>query len=190
MIFDISPSSLVRCFGEEGVVRVALDAARASGLRGEELDFVTSIGLPENDFVSFGTFHDSEAAFAQVSAAEREVWNLPAEAESWVMLGNFEISALALDVQSGQVHQLAEGIMRPVLLHRDLSSLVYTILRFTEYLERAPEVDDDDEESLERREEETEAIKRELAEVDPLPFASEYSEWREIVGSIGAGIWA
>ncbi|WP_328405333.1 SUKH-4 family immunity protein [Streptomyces sp. NBC_00390] len=106
-----------------------------------------------------------------------------------MLLGNFEISTIVLDTRTGKVHQLAEGIMRPIPLHGDISSLVKTIAALTELTNALPEDYEDDEETLENLQEELDNLKRTISSRDALPFADEHSEWVEVVTSIGAGMW-
>ncbi|MFD7233365.1 SUKH-4 family immunity protein [Streptomyces sp. NPDC059881] len=190
MIFELSTHELDRIFGEEHVKRVPLDGAAAVGITGETLSFLTEIGLPKNQFITFPDFETPRAAFRDVSLEELgSTWHLPDSAENWIVLGNFEISAIVLDTHSGEVHQLAEGIMRPIPLHGDISSLVKTIAALTALTAALPDDYEDDEEALEALEEDLENLKRTISARDERPFAHENSEWVEVFTSIGAGMW-
>ncbi|MFD3622216.1 SUKH-4 family immunity protein [Streptomyces sp. NPDC058676] len=190
MIFELSHDDLAQTFGAEHVRRVPLPAAQAAGFTGEALALLTNVGLPENEFLSFPDFDEAEAGFRQVPFEELEAkWHLPPSAANWVFLGNFEISALVVDTQTGEVHQLAEGIMRPIPLHSDLSSLLYTITELTKIVESLPEDYEDDDDFLEGLERTVDGLKNDISLRDAHPFDGEYSEWVEIVTSIGSGTW-
>ncbi|OSZ62039.1 hypothetical protein OQI_01860 [Streptomyces pharetrae CZA14] len=190
VIFDVSHDELVGLFGRDRVRRVPWKAAEAAGVRGEALRLLSEVGLPENDFLSFPGAGGAPAVLRTLPGEGlRGAWSLPADASPWIILGNFEISAIVLDVRSGEVHQLAEGVMRPIPLHRDLSSLLHTICRLTLVVQGLPEDYGDDEELLEGLEGTLEELKGAIAARDPRPFGDEHSEWVEIVTSIGAGMW-
>ncbi|WSQ08646.1 SUKH-4 family immunity protein [Streptomyces sp. NBC_01231] len=190
MIFELSRDDLVQTFGAERVRQVPLPAAQAAGFTGEALALLTNLGLPENEFVSFPDFDDAESGFRRVPFEELgATWNLPPSAVNWVFLGDFEISAVVMDTHTGEVHQLAEGIMRPVPLHGDLSSLLYTITELTKIVGDLPEDYEDDDEFLEGLGETLDALKSGISLHDPRPFGSEHNEWVEIVTNIGAGMW-
>jgi hypothetical protein len=190
MIFETSHDELIQTFGEEQLHQVPARAAQTAGFSGETLAFLTDTGLPENQFISFPTFAGAEPVFRPVSFEELGgTWNLPDGANNWVFLGNFEISAIAADTQTGELYQFAEGIMRPIPLHSDLSSLVHTITELTKIVTSLPEDYDDDEDFLDSLGETLDALKAEIGLRDPHPFADEHSEWLEIVTNIGAGMW-
>ncbi|MFJ7424162.1 SUKH-4 family immunity protein [Streptomyces uncialis] len=190
MIFDITRDGLARVFGTDGVRPLPRAAVDAAGITGGTARFLTGTGLPHNDFVSFPDLTAPGASFQSLSAPGlADTWNLPDTADRWVFLGNFEISALVLDPATGVIHQLAEGIMQAVPLHRDVSSLTATIVRLTELIRTLPEDIEDDDEALEHLEHTLDTFKQAITQRDPLPFASENSEWREIITAIGAGMW-
>ncbi|MEU7474113.1 SUKH-4 family immunity protein [Streptomyces sp. NPDC044984] len=190
MIFETSHDKLIQTFDEKQIHQVPARAAQAAGFSGETLTFLTDTGLPENQFISFPTFDGAGPGFRPVALEELGgTWNLPASATSWVFLGNFEISAIAADTQTGELYQFAEGIMRPIPLHGDLSSLVHTITELTKIVTGLPEDYDDDKDFLDSLGETLDALKGEIDRQDPRPFADEHSEWVEIVTNIGAGMW-
>ncbi|MFF3331186.1 SUKH-4 family immunity protein [Streptomyces sp. NPDC002888] len=188
--FELSRDDLVQTFGAEHVRQVPLAAAQAAGFTGEALALLANVGLPENQFISFPDFDDADTGFQQVSLEELgATWHWPSSAANWVYLGNFEISAIVMDTQTGEVHQLAEGIMRPLPLHADLSSLLYTITELTKIVGSLPEDYEDNDEFLEGLEETVDGLKSDVSLRDANPFGSEHSEWVEIVTNIGAGMW-
>ncbi|OKK21637.1 hypothetical protein AMK09_14380 [Streptomyces sp. CB02488] len=193
MIFELSRDELIQTFGEERVHQAPYEAAKAAGFSGEALEFLTTTGLPENEFVSFPEFDEAGSGFRPVSPVEHDrTWNLPAAAINWVFLGNFEISAVVADTRTGELYQLAEGIMRPVPLHGDLSSLVFTITELSKIvggLREEHEDDEDDEELIEALGESLNTLKDEIGDRDPRPFRDEHCEWVEIITNIGAGLW-
>ena len=80
--------------------------------------------------------------------------------------------------------------MRPVPLHADLSSLLYTITELTKLVRGLPEGYEHDDEFLEGLEETVDGLRSNIGLRDARPFGSEHSEWVEIVTSVGAGMWA
>ncbi|MGW0670294.1 SUKH-4 family immunity protein [Streptomyces sp. NPDC002746] len=190
MIFELSRDELIRTFGEERVHQAPSDTARAAGFSGDALKFLTTIGLPDSEFISFPRLDAEGFGFRAVPVDELgSTWNLPAAAANWVFLGNFEISSVVADTRTGELHQLAEGIMRPIPLHRDLSSLVHTITGLTRIVGSLPEDYEDDEELIESLAESLDIFKNNIKNKDPRPFGDEHSEWIEIITNIGAGIW-
>ncbi|MCM2411078.1 SUKH-4 family immunity protein [Streptomyces sp. RKAG290] len=190
MIFELSREELIQTFGEERVHQAPSETAQAAGFSGETLTFLTDTGLPENEFISFPELDGADGGFRPVSVEELgSTWNLPVAAAHWVFLGNFEISAIVADTRTGELYQLAEGIMRPVPLHRDLSSLVHTIRELSKIVGSLPEDYEDDEELIEALGESLDALKSEIGRRDPRPFSNEHCEWVEIVTNIGAGMW-
>jgi hypothetical protein len=190
MIFDITYDDLAGAFGAGNIRRLPYEAAGAGGITGKSLRFLTEVGLPDNDFVSFVKIDDSRNSLRKVSVEELGgAWDLPSAASDWFFVGNFEISAIVLDAASGELHQMAEGVMRPVPLHGDVSSLVHTVTRLTQVVRGLPEGYEDDDEVLEELEGSLDELKREITARDPRPFGDEHSEWLEIVTSIGAGVW-
>ncbi|MER7834245.1 SUKH-4 family immunity protein [Streptomyces sp. NPDC095602] len=190
MIFGFTPGELDLLFGTDHVQRVPPEAAIAAGITGDTLSFLSEIGLPDNEFLTFPDFRKPGAAFKAFPLEERgAAWNLPASSAHWVLLGNFEISMVVLDARTGEVHQLAEDVMHPIRLHGDISSLVKTIAELTELAGALPEDHADDEKPLEKLQEDLDGLKSRISSQDPRPFADERSEWAEIVTSLGAGMW-
>lgn len=190
MIFELSREELMQTFGEERVHRTTSGMAEAAGFSGDALNFLTNVGLPENEFVSFPRIDGDGPGFRPVPVEEiGSTWNLPAAANNWVFLGNFEISAIVADTRTGGLHQLAEGVMRPIPLHRDLSSLVHTMTELTKIVGSLQEGYEDDEELLEALGESLSVLRNEIGIRDPRPFGDEHCEWVEIITNIGAGVW-
>ncbi|MFJ1895675.1 SUKH-4 family immunity protein [Streptomyces sp. NPDC088115] len=190
MIFELSRDELIHTFGEDRVHQAPSDTARAAGFSGDALTFLTTIGLPDSEFISVPRLNAEGFGFRAVPVGElSSTWNLPAAAANWVFLGNFEVSAVVVDTRSGELHQLAEGVMRPIPLHRDLSSLVHTMTRLTRIVASLPEDYEDGEELIEALTESLDTFRNEIRSKDPRPFGDEHSEWVEIITDIGAGIW-
>uniref|UniRef100_A0AAU2VUZ6 SUKH-4 family immunity protein n=1 Tax=Streptomyces sp. NBC_00008 TaxID=2903610 RepID=A0AAU2VUZ6_9ACTN len=190
MIFELSREELMQTFGEERVHQTAPGMAEAAGFSDGALNFLTTVGLPDNEFVSFPRLDGDGPGFRPVPVEEiGGTWNLPAAAAHWVFLGNFEISAIVADTQTGELHQLAEGVMRPIPLHRDLSSLVHTMTELTEVVRSLREGYEDDDELLEALGESLSILRNEIGTRDPRPFGDEHCEWVEIITNIGVGKW-
>jgi len=101
MIFDITHDDLADVFGAGNIRRLPYEVAGASGITGETLRFLTEVGLPDNDFVSFARVDDSRGSLRKVPVEQLgDAWHLPPEASDWLFVGNFEISAVTLDATS------------------------------------------------------------------------------------------
>ncbi|MFJ4913801.1 SUKH-4 family immunity protein [Streptomyces sp. NPDC088726] len=95
MIFELSRDELIHTFGEERVHQAPSDTARAAGFSGDALTFLTTIGLPDSEFISVPRLNAEGFGFRAVPVGElSSTWNLPAAAANWVFLGNFEVSAV------------------------------------------------------------------------------------------------
>ncbi|MFF1401285.1 SUKH-4 family immunity protein [Streptomyces sp. NPDC058287] len=191
MLFDLTNDDLVRVFGADRVTYTPAASAEAAGISGTTLAFMTEVGLPENEFISFPDFDDPGTTIRKLSLEELgATWNLPDAALEWVFFGNFEISVIVLDTRTGEIHQLTEGIMSPIPLHTDVSSLIETITRLSTVTKSLPEDYAGDEDFLERLEATLDTVKSEITELDLNPFHDDLSEWVDIVTTIGAGSWA
>ncbi|WP_432056236.1 SUKH-4 family immunity protein [Streptomyces sp. bgisy022] len=192
MIFEVSQEELSRIFGAEHLHRVPGRTAQEAGFSGEALAHLTEVGLPDNPFISFPTLDGApHPEFRPVVSEETSAcWELPTGTAHWVFLGNFEISAIAADTRTGEIFQFTEGIMRPIPLHGDLSSLVHTIMELTKVAAILHEHDgDDDDEFLDALGNNLDAARCRISLRDPRPFADERSEWVDIAIHIGAGSW-
>ncbi len=79
--------------------------------------------------------------------------------------------------------------MRPIPLHRDLSSLVHTMTELTEVVGSLREGYEDDDELLEALGESLSILRNEIGTRDPRPFGDGHCELVEIITNIGAGTW-
>ncbi|MFB6666880.1 SUKH-4 family immunity protein [Streptomyces parvus] len=105
----------------------------------------------------------------------------PAEAQKWRVLGYFNDSVLALDLDSQHVYAFPEGTSRHLLIHRDVESLVHSLCVLQAYhVERDSA---DDEEALARQ------AHAEIEQFDSTPFQHPVSEWNIIFEEIFEGSW-
>ncbi len=85
MIFELSREELMQTFGKERVHQTASGMAEAAGFSGDALNFLTTVGLPDNEFVSFPRLDVGGPGFRPVPVEEiGGTWNLPAAANHWV----------------------------------------------------------------------------------------------------------
>lgn len=105
----------------------------------------------------------------------------PPESRTWWALGYLFESLVAVDPRGGRVYGFPEGESAYTELHRDVESLLFTLLEF-----RRLEVDHDndvDPEELSAR------FKRVVGAFDPTPFADENSQWNLSLEELENGIW-
>ncbi|MFF5505899.1 SUKH-4 family immunity protein [Streptomyces roseolus] len=105
----------------------------------------------------------------------------PPESRAWWALGYLFETLVAVDPQSGKVYGFPEGEPGYTELHRDVESLLFTLIEF-----RKLEVDHDndvDPEVLSAR------FKQVVGAFDSTPFADENSQWNQSLEELENGIW-
>ncbi|MEU9441932.1 SUKH-4 family immunity protein [Streptomyces sp. NPDC048304] len=105
----------------------------------------------------------------------------PEESRRWWVLGYLFTSLIALDPQSGKVYAFPESEEQYILLHRDLESLVFSLIEFRK-LEVDHENDVDPAEIAER-------FRHVVGAFDPTPFADEESQWNLSLQELEDGMW-
>ncbi|MDQ1007186.1 hypothetical protein QFZ82_001671 [Streptomyces sp. V4I23] len=99
---------------------------------------------------------------------------------SWLRVGYFPCSIAALDPADGRIHGFPhEGDGQPVLIHRDLDSLVRSLLVLKKFFEGREENWDIAPDEL----------RRGIEAFDRLPFADAKSEWNAMLQEIEDGIF-
>ncbi|MEU2655128.1 SUKH-4 family immunity protein [Streptomyces sp. NPDC007325] len=105
----------------------------------------------------------------------------PAESRTWWALGYLFESLVAVDPESGKVYAFPGGEAGYTELHRDVESLLFTLVEF-----RRLEVDHDndvDPEALSAR------FRQVVGGFDSTPFADEDSPWNLSLEELEHGIW-
>jgi len=106
----------------------------------------------------------------------------PEECRTWWKLGTLFTSIVALDPESGKVYGFPEGSWERVLLHRDVESLLFSLIEFRR-IEDSHENEDEDPEDLAER------FRQVVSEFDSTPFENEESQWNVILEELESGIW-
>ncbi|MFF2227585.1 SUKH-4 family immunity protein [Streptomyces globisporus] len=101
-----------------------------------------------------------------------------------LVLGRFAETTLALDPDEGTVYALADGEeeLNCSPIHRDVESLVYALTKFEALCQEL----ESGEGEVEVR---VDALRGEITELDPLPFADEDSPWSLAFEEVVDGIW-
>ncbi|MDX2407321.1 SUKH-4 family immunity protein [Streptomyces microflavus] len=183
MNFAVTADDVRSAFGLTGVVHFPRYNAPHNQLNDRTALFLSSIGLPDTEWFM------SKASLRTDDPINLVSWygargTVPASCRHWLVLGLFADTTLALDPDQGTVYALGEGeeelVYHPI--HRDVESLVYALTKF-EALRR--QLENDDEETEER----VDALRGEITEFDPLPFADEDSQWHLAFEEVIDGIW-
>ncbi|MER5991547.1 SUKH-4 family immunity protein [Streptomyces viridosporus] len=184
MSFAITPAELLSTFGLSGVVYFPRYESPDNQLDTRTADFLSQVGLPHDE-----TFK-SKASIGQEESILLSEWftpddgTLPEECRSWLVLGYFAASVIALEPHTGEVYAFGEGepLDSYTQLHRDVESLVYSLnlfKRFDEH-ERGDQADID---------EQVEHLRARIHAFDATPFEDEQSQWNLILDEVIEGIW-
>ncbi|MFF0747151.1 SUKH-4 family immunity protein [Streptomyces sp. NPDC004111] len=183
MNFTVTPGDLLRSYGLNGVVYFPRTA--------DEMDartslFLSSVGLPDSEV--FHTRADVEEfeegdgdAITLGSRFDEDGMTCPPESRSWLKLGYFFTSLLALDPASGKVFSFPEGSAEYLLIHRDIESLVYSFIEFRK-IEVGHENEEDPEELSTR-------FRETVGQFDATPFTEEESPWNLALEELENEIW-
>ncbi|MFD3739071.1 SUKH-4 family immunity protein [Streptomyces sp. NPDC058629] len=183
MNFAVTADDVRSVFGLTGVVHFPRYDAPHNRLNDRTASFLSSIGLPDTEWFM------SKASLRTDDLIDLVSWygsrgTVPTPCQHWLVLGLFADTTLALDPDQGTVYALGDGeeelVYHPI--HRDVESLVYALTKF-EALRR--QLKNDDEETEER----VDALRGEITEFDPLPFADEDSQWHLAFEEVIDGIW-
>jgi hypothetical protein len=181
-LFTVTREVVERAAGVDGTVRrMPAGVAERYGFRGADVELLTTVGVPE--VARYGLEFRPPVAYDPHWLADHARlggygWKVGPEVDGWVSLGNFFINTVMADPRTGRVYQFTEDPGVPLLLHADLSSFVRTVVVAVETARACePVVGQPDEEQLTAL---VEAGRARVRDVDPLPFADEYSEWHEV----------
>ncbi|MEU0071194.1 SUKH-4 family immunity protein [Streptomyces sp. NPDC006332] len=193
MLFDVDRDALMNVGLVEDAVRMPGETARQYGFRGERLDFLVRVGLPNSAEyeLSFGLPPEFDPGFIWDCAEEAERgWTFPAGVKKLVKIGNFPVNAVVVDPETGVVYQYTDASKEAIPVHGDLSSLAKTVISFLGCVESySPDDDEDDDAEYIRRKREVDELTAGIRLVDPLPFAHEYSEWVELFDNLEGGLY-
>ncbi|MFE4673879.1 SUKH-4 family immunity protein [Streptomyces sp. NPDC056721] len=187
MLFNVDHDKLANVDLVEDVNRLPDAAARQYGFEDETLHFLTRVGLPSAEEYELGFYlpQEFDPDFIWDCAAKAaEGWKAPEGVEAVAKIGNFPINAVTIAPETGVVYQYTEGGMQAIAIHEDISSLIKTTALFLDYIGSHDAGDEDPEYADARRQREVEALMASIREVDPLPFAHEYSEWVELFDNL------
>jgi hypothetical protein len=181
MSYAVTPDELIRTFGLSGVVYFPRYESAEHAFDAKTADFLSSVGLPHGDqFLSRA--EGDTVSIAEHFAEESD--GLPKECRSWLVLGWFQYMVIALDPDDGKVYGFGEGDPLDAYsrLHRDVESLVYTMVAFMEFQDACSDGAGLDE--LESR------FKEKIDAFDPIPFSDEESEWVRIIDGVLEESWS
>ncbi|PSK70728.1 hypothetical protein C6W96_20740 [Streptomyces sp. CS149] len=183
MAFAITADEVRSVFGLTGVVHFPRYDAPGNRLDDRTALLLSAVGLPDTEWFM------SKASLRTDDPIDLVSWYgsrgaVPPACRHWLVLGLFAGTTLALDPDEGTVHALGDGeeelLSTPI--HRDVKSLVYALTKF-EALRQ--ELENGSEEAEER----VDALRGEITELDPLPFADEDSQWNLACEEVIDGIW-
>ncbi|MFE4368909.1 SUKH-4 family immunity protein [Streptomyces sp. NPDC056835] len=176
----ITPEELIRRYGITGVVYFPRYETGAH-LHEETVSFLSSVGLPHDE--QFMTRAEGAPILLSEKYAHRDE-ELPSQCENWLELGWFSYMVIALDPTDGKVYAFPEGdpLDAYVQLHRDVESLVHTLLAFREFTDACRSGADLDQLNTQ--------FAAKINSFDPIPFAAEESEWTRIIEEILEESWS
>ncbi|MFF4855019.1 SUKH-4 family immunity protein [Streptomyces rubiginosohelvolus] len=183
MKFALTADDVRSVFGLSGVVHFPCYDAPRNRLDDRTALFLSTVGLPDTAWFM------SKASLRTDDPVDLISWYgsrgaVPPACRHWLVLGLFAETTLALDPDEGAVYALADGEeeINYSPIHRHVESLVYALTKFGALLQ---ELESDGEGVGER----VDALRGEITEFDPLPFADEESPWNPVFEEVIDGIW-
>ncbi|MFC6064353.1 SUKH-4 family immunity protein [Streptomyces ochraceiscleroticus] len=184
MSFAVTPDELLGTFGLSGVVYFPRYQSPDNHLDARTAEFLSRVGLPHDEQFKSKASVDQAETINLAEWFRPEDGTLPEECHSWLVLGYFAASLIALDPANGKVYAFGEGdpLDTYTQLHRDVESLVYTLNLFKKFDERGRGDDVDLEEQVEQ-------LRARIEAFDALPFENDQSQWNLIFDEVIEGIW-
>ncbi|MET7286313.1 SUKH-4 family immunity protein [Streptomyces sp. NPDC005573] len=181
----MTPADMLAAYGLAHVVYYPRSSA-GEGADPRVLDLLGSVGLPDSEVFTVKEDPESpyEPGFDPTVIGghfDHYGFSCPEESRDWWLLGIFFTSLIALDPVSGKVYAFPESEEHYIPLHRDLESLLFSLVEFRK-LEVDHDNDVDPEELAER-------FRRVVGAFDPTPFADEESQWNLALEELENGIW-
>ncbi|WP_432055761.1 SUKH-4 family immunity protein [Streptomyces sp. bgisy022] len=184
MSFAVTPAELLRTFGLSGVVYFPRHASPDNRLDTRTAEFLSQVGVPHDE-----TFK-SKASVGQGESILLREWftpddgTLPEECGSWLVLGYFAASVIALQPRTGEVYAFGEGepLDSCTRLHRDVESLVYSLNLFKRFQEQERGDRSDIDEQVEH-------LRARIHAFDATPFEDEQSQWSLVLDEVIEGSW-
>ncbi|MGQ4361722.1 SUKH-4 family immunity protein [Streptomyces sp. SAS_272] len=183
MSFAVTPDELLSTFGLSGVVHFPRYESPDNRLDTRTADFLSCVGLPHDETFKSKASVGQEESILLTEWFRPEDGTLPEECHSWLILGYFAASVIALDPPTGKVYAFGEGepLNTYTHLHRDVESLVYALNLLKRFDER--------ERSDADIEEQAEQLRARIQDFDATPFEHDQSQWNLIIDEIIEGIW-
>ncbi|MFJ5111639.1 SUKH-4 family immunity protein [Streptomyces sp. NPDC088551] len=184
---SIGGGDVIAAFGLEGVVLFPYAETEPSPLSVRASSFLSRVGVPNDYFFISrgGPGEDGEAAEESVYvgswAADEDLgFDVPEECRSWLIVGHFPCAAAALNPADDHIYSFSyDGDGKPILIHRDLESLVRSLITLKRFCEEREENEDLSPEELRTR----------VDSFDRLPFSEGASEWNRMYEEIVDGIF-
>lgn len=182
---SVTPSKLLEAYGLENVVYFPRYPV-ADAVDSRATTLLSSVGLPHSEvFTSKEDPEDPyEPGFDPITLGSRfDHYGIPCppESRSWWLLGYLFTSLIALDPESGKIYAFPEGETQHIFLHRDVESLLLSLIEFRK-LETAHDNGADPQEIAER-------FRQAVGAFDPTPFADEDSQWNLALEELEHGLW-
>jgi hypothetical protein len=184
MNFKVTPDEVRNAFGLSGVVYFPRYTSPHNRMNERTARLLSSVGLPDTSWFMSRT---SSSASDSINLTQwySNTGTVPEECRDWLVLGLFADTTLALDPDTGTVHEVGDGetqlMHKPI--HRDVESLVYALTKFQRLLE---ELKDNEDEDAETR---ADTLQAEITDFDSIPFESEDSQWSLALEEVIDGIW-
>ncbi|MFE4368633.1 SUKH-4 family immunity protein [Streptomyces sp. NPDC056835] len=180
---SMATGDVIEAFGLEGVVLFPYAQAESSPLSARASSFLSRVGVPNDYFFISrgGPEEEEESVYVGSWAADEDFgFDVPEECGSWLIVGHFPCAATALNPADDHIYAFSyDGDGKPVLIHRDLDSLVRSLITLKYFCAEREENEDLAPEELRAR----------IESFDRLPFSDEASEWNRVYAEIVDGIF-
>ncbi|MFE2032781.1 SUKH-4 family immunity protein [Streptomyces scopuliridis] len=186
---SIDTRDVIEAFGLEGVVLFPYAERESSPLSVRASSFLSRVGVPNDYFFisrggpeeDGGAIEEEESVYVGSWAADEDFsFDVPEECRSWLIVGHFPCAAAALNPADDQIYAFSyDGDGKPILIHRDLESLVRSLITLKYFCEEREENEDLAPEELRTR----------VDSFDRLPFSDAASEWNRMYEEIVDGIF-
>jgi hypothetical protein len=184
MSFAVTQDELISTFGLSGVVYFPRYEAPDYQLDTHTADFLMQVGLPHDETFKSRASIDQEESILLTGWFRAEDGPVPEQCHSWLVLGYFAASVIALDPHTGKVYAFGEGepLNSYTQLHRDVESFVHALNMFKRFDARERDDHADIEEHVEQ-------LRARMHAFDATPFEDDQSQWNLILDEVLEGIW-
>ncbi|MFI8191978.1 SUKH-4 family immunity protein [Streptomyces sp. NPDC085946] len=184
MSFALTPAAPLNAFGLSGVVYFPHYESPDNQLDTRTAEFLSQVGLPHDETFKSKASIGQEESILLADWYTPEGGTLPEECHSWLVLGYFVTSIIALDPAIRKVYAFGEGepLNSYTQLHRDVESFVHAL----NLLKKFDEHERDDQADID---EQVEHLRARMHDFDATPFGDDQSQWNLIPDEVIEGIW-